>query len=41
MHLNVVVEPDMVGGVKVEIEDEVVDGTVRSRLADVERQLGR
>ncbi|HET6686534.1 MAG TPA: F0F1 ATP synthase subunit delta [Jiangellaceae bacterium] len=39
VHLNVVVEPDMVGGVKVEIGDEVVDGTVRSRLADVERQL--
>ncbi|MGH8824442.1 MAG: F0F1 ATP synthase subunit delta [Jiangellaceae bacterium] len=39
VHLNVVVEPDLVGGVKVEMGDEVVDGTVRSRLADVERRL--
>jgi F-type H+-transporting ATPase subunit delta len=39
VHLNVVVEPDLVGGIKVEIGDEVVDGTVRSRLADVERRL--
>ena len=39
VHLNVVVEPDLVGGVKVEIGDEVVDGTVRNRLADVERRL--
>jgi F-type H+-transporting ATPase subunit delta len=39
VHLNVVVDPDLVGGVKVEIGDEVVDGSVRSRLADAERRL--
>jgi F-type H+-transporting ATPase subunit delta len=37
--LNVVVEPDLVGGLKVEIGDDVVDGTVRSRLADLQRRL--
>jgi F-type H+-transporting ATPase subunit delta len=35
----VVVEPDLVGGIKVEIGDDVVDGTVRARLADVQRRL--
>ena len=39
VHLNIVVEPGLIGGIKVEIGDEVVDGTVRSRLADVERRF--
>jgi F-type H+-transporting ATPase subunit delta len=39
VRLNVVVEPDLVGGIKVEIGDDVVDGTVRARLADVQRRL--
>jgi F-type H+-transporting ATPase subunit delta len=39
VRLNVVVEPDLVGGVKVEIGDEVVDGTVQSRIAELERRL--
>ena len=39
VRLNVVVDPDLVGGVKVEIGDEVVDGTVQSRIAELERQL--
>ena len=39
VRLNVVVEPDLVGGIKVEVGDDVVDGTVRSRLADVQRRL--
>lgn len=37
--INVVVEPGLVGGIKVEIGDEVVDGTVMSRLDDARRQL--
>jgi F-type H+-transporting ATPase subunit delta len=37
--MNVVVEPEIVGGVKIEVGDEVVDGTVTSRLATVRRQL--
>lgn len=39
VHLNVVVEPDLIGGLRVEIGDEVIDGTVVSRLEDVRRRL--
>jgi F-type H+-transporting ATPase subunit delta len=39
VQLNVVVEPDVVGGIKVEIGDEVVDGTVIGRLEDARRRL--
>ena len=41
VRLNVVVDPDLVGGIKVEIGDDVVDGTVRSRLADAAAPAGR
>lgn len=37
--LNVVVEPDLVGGIKVELGDEVVDGSMTSRLDAARRQL--
>lgn len=39
IHLNVVVDPTVVGGVKVEIEDDVIDATVAGRLDDVRRKL--
>jgi F-type H+-transporting ATPase subunit delta len=39
VQLNVVVEPELVGGIKVEIGDEVVDGTVVGRLEDARRRL--
>lgn len=39
VHLNVVVDPEVVGGVKVEIGDDVIDGTVASRLDDARRRL--
>ncbi|HEX6232508.1 MAG TPA: F0F1 ATP synthase subunit delta [Jiangellaceae bacterium] len=39
VQLNIVVEPGLVGGIKVEIGDEVVDGTVIGRLEDARRQL--
>jgi len=39
VHLNVVVDPDVVGGVKVEIGDDVIDGTVASRLDEARRRL--
>ena len=39
LHLNVVVEPDLIGGLRVEIGDDVIDGTVASRLHDARRRL--
>lgn len=39
VHLNLVVEPDVLGGVRVEIGDEVVDGTVVSRLHEARRRI--
>lgn len=39
VHLNVIVDPSVVGGIKVEIGDDVIDGTVASRLDDARRRL--
>ena len=39
VHLNVVVEPGLIGGIRVEIGDDVIDGSVASRLADARRRL--
>jgi F-type H+-transporting ATPase subunit delta len=39
--LQVVVDPSVLGGVSVRVDDEVVDGTVLRRLAEAKRQLRR
>ena len=39
VHLNVLVDPKVIGGVKVEIGDDVIDGTIASRLDDARRRL--
>jgi F-type H+-transporting ATPase subunit delta len=39
VHLNTVVDPDVLGGIRVEIGDEVIDGTIASRLDDARRRL--
>jgi F-type H+-transporting ATPase subunit delta len=39
VHLNVVVDPEVLGGIRVEIGDDVIDGTVASRLHDARRKL--
>lgn len=39
VHLNVVVDPSVLGGIKVEIGDDVIDGTVASRLDEARRRL--
>ncbi|MDQ3615790.1 MAG: F0F1 ATP synthase subunit delta [Actinomycetota bacterium] len=39
VHLNVLVDPAVVGGIRVEIGDDVIDGTVASRLDDARRRL--
>jgi F-type H+-transporting ATPase subunit delta len=39
VHLNVLVDPDVLGGIRVEIGDDVIDGTVSSRLEDARRLM--
>ena len=39
VHLNVLVDPTVIGGIKVELGDDVIDGTVSSRLDDARRRL--
>ena len=39
IRLRVVVEPELVGGLRVEIGDDVIDGTVSGRLDDARRKL--
>ncbi|GAA4695206.1 F0F1 ATP synthase subunit delta [Nocardioides conyzicola] len=39
VHLNEIVEPGVLGGMRVEIGDDVIDGTVSSRLDDARRKL--
>jgi F-type H+-transporting ATPase subunit delta len=39
VHLNVDVDPEVLGGIRVEIGDEVLDGTVARRLDDARRRL--
>lgn len=39
VHLNVELDPSVLGGVEVRVGDEVVDGTVADRLAEARRRL--
>lgn len=39
LHLNMVIDPDVIGGLRVEIGDDVIDGTVSSRLDEARRKL--
>jgi F-type H+-transporting ATPase subunit delta len=39
VHLNVEVDPDVLGGLRVEIGDDVIDGTIAGRLDDARRHL--
>lgn len=40
VHLNVVLDPQVVGGIRVQIGDEVVDGTVIRKLEGARRHFG-
>lgn len=37
--VNVVVEPDVIGGLRVQVGDDVIDGTIATRLNDVRLKL--
>jgi F-type H+-transporting ATPase subunit delta len=39
VHLNVVVDPEVVGGLRVSLGDEVIDGTISTRLDEAARRL--
>jgi len=39
VHLNVVVDPEVVGGLRVTLGDEVIDGTISTRLDEAARRL--
>lgn len=39
VHLNIIVDPSAVGGIAVSVGDEVVDGTMSTRLETARRQL--
>jgi len=40
VHLNVVIDPAVLGGIRVQIGDDVVDGTILRRLEAAKRHLG-
>lgn len=39
VHLNLLIDPTVLGGIRVEIGNDVIDGTVSSRLDDARRKL--
>ncbi|MGW1344633.1 F0F1 ATP synthase subunit delta [Kribbella sp. NPDC002412] len=39
IQLNVIVDPNVVGGVRVDIGDEVIDGTIAARLDEAQRRI--
>ena len=39
VYLNVVLDPELIGGVTVRVGDELINGSVASRLAELRRDL--
>ncbi|MFD7606504.1 F0F1 ATP synthase subunit delta [Streptomyces mirabilis] len=39
MHLNLDVDPEVVGGIRVQVGDEIIDGAVADRLEDARRRI--
>ncbi|MBB6120461.1 F0F1 ATP synthase subunit delta [Nocardiopsis algeriensis] len=39
IHLNIEVDPGLVGGLSVQVGDEITDGTIAGRIAEVRRRL--
>jgi F-type H+-transporting ATPase subunit delta len=40
VHLNIEIDPTTVGGLSIQIGNEIIDGTIAGRLDDVRRRLG-
>jgi F-type H+-transporting ATPase subunit delta len=40
VHLNIELDPTVIGGLSIQIGDEIIDGTIAGRLDDVRRRLG-
>ncbi|MDH4159267.1 MAG: F0F1 ATP synthase subunit delta [Actinomycetota bacterium] len=41
VHLNIVVDPAVIGGMRVALGDEIIDGTISTRLHEAARSLAR
>lgn len=41
VHTNIVIDESVVGGIRVDIGDEVIDGTISHRLSDARRRLSQ
>ncbi len=39
IHTNLIVDPRVVGGVRIEVAGEVIDGTILTRLQDARRGM--
>jgi F-type H+-transporting ATPase subunit delta len=39
VHLNVIVDPQVMGGMSIQIGDDLIDGSVATRLAALRRRL--
>ena len=39
MHLNLEVDPEVLGGIQVRVGDEVINGTIADRIAEANRRI--
>jgi len=39
VHLNIVLDPQVIGGISVQIAGEIIDGSMAGRLAELRRRL--
>jgi F-type H+-transporting ATPase subunit delta len=39
MHLNLDVDPELIGGIRVQVGDEIINGSLADRLEDAARRL--